>query len=115
MSGARFETKSGSDSGAGYERWRSYESRPSTPVEGKEDVYVAHHRLLAVVECYAASTPTWAILADLHGKDVHHENGVKWDNRASNIEVVGHGEHARRHAASPTPEVTADLEVPADD
>ena len=49
MSGARFETKPGSDSGASYERWLFYEERPSTPVEGKEDVYVAHHRLLAVV------------------------------------------------------------------
>lgn len=54
MPAARFETKVGSGSGAGYERWRSYEYRPSTDPDGKEDVYVAHHRLLAVVECYPA-------------------------------------------------------------
>ena len=119
MPGARFETKAGSDSGAGYERWRSYEYRPSTEIEEKEDVYVAHHRLLAVVECYAASMPIGAILRDLDGKDVHHENGVKWDNRPSNIETIDHGEHAAMHASTasetPTPDAGGDLEVPADD
>ena len=112
----RFETKAGSGTGAGYERWRSWEYRPSTERDGKEDVYVAHHRLLAVVECYAASTPLWAILADLDGKDVHHENELKWDNRPSNLEVVEHGEHSRMHAtASRTPDAEATMEVPADD
>ena len=119
MSGARFETKPGSDSGSGYERWRSYEFRPSTDVKGKEDVYVAHHRLLAVVECYAASTPLWAILADLDGKDVHHANAVKWDNRPENIETIDHGEHAALHATTasetPTPDAGRVEEVPADD
>jgi len=113
---ARFETKAGSGTGAGYERWRSWEYRPSTECDGKEDVYVAHHRLLAVVECYAASTPLWAILADLDGKDVHHENELKWDNRPSNLEVVEHGEHSRMHAtASRTPDAEATMEIPADD
>ena len=119
MPGARFETKAGSGSGAGYERWRSWERRPHTERDGKEDVYVAHHRLLAVVECYAASTPLWAIFADLDGSDVHHENGLKWDNRRENIEVVDHGEHAAMHASTasetPTPDAGGDLEVPADD
>ena len=119
MPGARFETKAGSGSGAGYERWRSWERRPHTEREGKEDVYVAHHRLLAVVECYAASTPLWAIFADLDGSDVHHENGLKWDNRGENIEVVDHGEHAAMHASTaperPTPEAGGVTEVPADD
>ena len=119
MTGARFETKPGSGTGSGYERWRSYEDRPSTDIEGKEDVYVAHHRLLAVVECYAASTPLWAILADLDGKDVHHKNGVKWDNRPSNIEPIEHGAHSALHgseaAATPTPDAGTETEVPADD
>ena len=110
MASARFETKAGSDSSAGYERWRSYEKRPSTDVEGKEDVYVAHHRLLAVVECYEASTPLWAILADLDGKDVHHENGVKWDNRPSNIEAIDHGKHTAMHATVATEMSTLDAD-----
>lgn len=116
---ARFETKAGSGSGAGYERWRSYEDRRTTEVEGKEDVYVPHHRLLAVVECYAESTPLWAILADLDGKDVHHENGIKWDNRPENIETIEHGAHAALHGGTasraPTPEATRTNEVAADD
>ena len=46
---ARFETKAGADNGAGYERWRSYELRPSTAADGKEEVYVTHHQLLVVL------------------------------------------------------------------
>lgn len=60
----------------GYERWRS----------GKD--YVAHHRLLAVVK-YG--------LQGIRGKDVHHKNGISWDNRIENIEVVDPDEHQRHH------------------
>jgi len=97
---ARFETKAGARSGTGYERWRSYELRPSTATDGKEDVYVAHHRLLAVVEWYPSTMPLEAILRDLDGKDVHHRNGIKWDNRPSNLEPIDHSEHAKLHAAT---------------
>lgn len=65
--------------------------------------------------CYTASTPLWAILKDLDGKDEHHETGVKWDNRPSNIEAIDHGEHAAMHAETPAPDSGEDLEVPADD
>ena len=119
MPGARFETKGGDGSGAGYERWRSWERRPSSDVDGKEDVYVPHHRLLAVVGCYADTMRIGAILRDLDGKDVHHENSVKWDNRPSNIEVLGHGEHSKLHASMATATATPDAGgvrgVPADD
>ena len=92
---ARFEhAKPGDGSGAGYERWRSTEHRPHTPGDRREDVYVAHHRLLAVVECYPLEMPLSEILDDLSEKDVHHANGVKWDNRPGNIEPVEHARHA---------------------
>lgn len=92
---ARFEhAKPGEGSGAGYERWRSYENRPHTAKRGREDVYVSHHRLLAVVECYSLDEPIESVLEDLATKDVHHRNGIKWDNRAENIEPVEHDRHA---------------------
>lgn len=49
---------------------------------------VFNHRLLAVAE---------------HGFDavvgnvVHHENGVPWDNRPENLEVMSRSEHAKHH------------------
>lgn len=97
---ARFETKAGDGSGAGYERWRSYEWRPETPRKSKEDVYVAHHRLLAVVSCYPDDMAVSDILAHMADKDVHHDApeidadaGVTWDNRPDAIRVVEHGRH----------------------
>jgi len=65
----------------GYERWREYAG---------EDRYksVSVHRLAAVA---------WFGLDAVVGKHVHHENGVKWDNREANLSVLEPSEHARQH------------------
>jgi len=31
------------------------------------------------------------------GKHVHHRNGVRWDNRPTNLELLDQSEHAQRH------------------
>lgn len=53
---------------------------------GNSSVYI--HRLLAVAE-YGTET--------LKGKDVHHINGIPWDNRPENIEVLSREDHNRKH------------------
>lgn len=47
------------------------------------------HRLLAVAE-YGYD--------EVCDNVVHHKNGIKWDNRPDNIEVMGRSEHAKLHA-----------------
>lgn len=74
---ARFETRRD-----GYERWQ-------TTVNG-ECVDVLVHRLLAVSEFG---------LEAVCDKDVHHESGVPWDNRPSNLELLGRTEHIAHHRA----------------
>jgi len=67
----------------GYEYWRSH--------NGENEDTVKVHRLLM----------TLAVddLDELDGKDVHHKNGVKWDNRLENLELMMPAEHRRHHAA----------------
>lgn len=100
---ASFETKPSpvDYTGGGYEHWRSHEFRPETPGTRKEDVYVSHHRLLAVVACYDVEIPLRDVLDDLAEKDVHHTTGVPWANFGDSpnfdepgIEVVDHGRHS---------------------
>ena len=47
------------------------------------------HRLIAVAE-YGFEA--------VSGKVVHHKNGVRWDNRPENLEVMTTEEHSRYHA-----------------
>lgn len=102
-----YDDRSGTwDSGAGYERWRSNEFRPHTARRGKESVYVSHHRLLAVVECYDADEPLGDVLDDLRGRDVHHTTGSKVCNFGASpnfdepgLEVLDHGDHSERTQA----------------
>lgn len=49
---------------------------------------IAVHRLLAVTE-YGFDA--------VAGNHVHHQNGVKWDNRPDNITVESPSEHAKSH------------------
>ena len=49
---------------------------------------VLHHRLLAVAE-YG-----FEAVVD---KQVHHKNGIPWDNRPDNIEPISQRDHIRKH------------------
>jgi len=51
------------------------------------------HRLLAVSEYGFGS---------LDGKVVHHKNGVPWDNRIENLEIMGVKEHHSHHSEGET-------------
>jgi biotin operon repressor len=72
---ARFETN-----GDGYETWRSR-------TDGR--AYVSVHRLAAVA---------WFGYETVAENDVHHLNGVPWDNRESNLDPLDPNEHRSRHA-----------------
>ncbi|WP_254830988.1 HNH endonuclease [Haloglomus salinum] len=64
-----------------------------------DDHCVRHHRLLAVAE-YG--------LSSIRDCEVHHRNGVHWDNRPENLALVGPSEHGRIHS----PERSGDSHEP---
>lgn len=55
---------------------------------GEENQFMLH-RLIAVAEFG---------FDEVLNKEVHHKNGVPWDNRPSNLELLTTSEHARLHA-----------------
>jgi len=65
-----------------YERWRHH-------YKGERDAPVYVHRLLAVSE-YGFDA--------VKNKEVHHKNGIKWDNRPENIELLTVEEHRQLEA-----------------
>lgn len=64
----------------GYMAWSSY--------NGENNDHVRVHRLLAVSK-YGFDA--------LRGKVVHHKNGIPWDNRHDNIDLMTRSEHAKHH------------------
>lgn len=67
----------------GYEQWNNGANQKSG---GGQSVRV--HRLLAVAK---------EGVEKVKGKSVHHKNGIPWDNREENIEVVEQSEHIKEH------------------
>jgi transposase-like protein len=64
----------------------SYE-RVANQYNGTTDSFL-HHRLLAVA--------IWGY-DSVCDNDVHHVNGIPWDNRPENLELVSHERHAQIH------------------
>lgn len=66
-----------------------YEIIAAWNAETQQMEHVKHHRLLA---CLNASP------GEIAERHVHHENGVKWDNRTGNLDVRNPTAHLSDHA-----------------
>jgi len=54
-----------------------------------ERVAIPHHRLVAIA---------WYGFEAVVGKDIHHKNEIKWDNREDNLEPLTKKDHAKLHS-----------------
>lgn len=91
-----FKAPDPDSTGGGYPRWRSYEHRPHTCRQGKEDVSVSVHRLCAVAWLFPEDWSAADILqsGELQGADVHHELGMPSANVEAELSLVEHGTHS---------------------
>lgn len=82
------ETRASPREKSPYHYWdgRGYEIVSTDNGKERKQVYI--HRLVAVAEFG---------IREVFDKDVHHINGVVWDNRPSNLEVISKEEHGRKH------------------
>lgn len=80
-------------------RTATYDKPPAFTTDSRGYEYIQHshkgehwsvpiHKLTLVAE---------GGLDAVRGKVVHHKNGVKWDNRPSNLEAMTRAKHAREH------------------
>lgn len=83
-----FETRSISEAKRQYEHVQYYTDRNGHETWSAVYATVMVHRLIAVAEHG---------LGALEGHHVHHKNGVPWDNRHENLELVTPREHNRKH------------------
>lgn len=74
----------------GYVRYAVYEGDLAEKGCGQTEVY--EHQLVALLN----SDPADVFAPDMH---VHHENGIRWDNRPTNIRVLTASEHTTEHVA----------------
>ena len=89
--------------GQGYKKSLPYRHKDGYPVwrlnydvDGASPVRV--HQLLAI----AHGEDPHEVFAD--GMHIHHKNGVRWDNRPENIELLTASEHTQKHADERDPE-----------
>lgn len=61
-----------------------------TPNRERSSRYVLEHRVFMEKALGRKLVP---------GEEIHHRNGIKTDNRITNLQLVGKAEHARIHAA----------------
>ena len=75
--------------GRGHERWTSKHREGGDRVT--DSLFV--HQLLAISE----GTDPHELFSGGNETQIHHKNGIPWDNRPENIEAVSSSEHARVH------------------
>lgn len=73
--------------------------RVGTKIDGKR-MATGVHRLIAVAEFGFEA---------VRDKIVHHKNGVPWDNRPSNLQLMDQSDHVREHFEQISPETKREI------